>query len=51
MDWNIYKIRHLVENAFAKLKHYRAFATRDDKLAQSFENTVALACAFIWLKS
>ena len=28
MDWYLYKIRHLVENAFARLKHYRAIATR-----------------------
>ena len=27
------KLRHLVENAFARLKHYRAVATRYDKLA------------------
>ena len=28
MDWHIYKIRHLVENAFARLKHFRSVATR-----------------------
>ena len=28
MDWDLYKVRHLVENAFAKLKNYRAVATR-----------------------
>ncbi|WP_289051124.1 IS5 family transposase, partial [uncultured Psychrobacter sp.] len=50
MDWDLYKARHLVENAFAKLKQYRAVATRFDKLKQSYENTVALACAYIWLK-
>ena len=50
MDWDLYKTRHLVENAFAKLKQYRAVATRFDKLKQSYENTVALACAYIWLK-
>ncbi|WP_286796283.1 transposase, partial [Psychrobacter sp. UBA6291] len=50
MDWDLYKVRHLVENAFAKLKQYRAVATRFDKLKQSYENTVALACAYIWLK-
>ncbi|MGP4963782.1 IS5 family transposase [Psychrobacter celer] len=50
MDWDLYKARHLVENAFAKLKQYRAVATRFDKLKQSDENTVALACAYIWLK-
>ena len=50
MDWYIYKIRHLVENAFARLKHFRGIATRYDKLKQHYENTVALACAYIWLK-
>ena len=50
MDWDLYKVRHLVENAFAKLKNYSAVATRFDKLKQSYENTVALACAYIWLK-
>ncbi len=50
MDWELYKVRHLVENAFAKLKNYRAVATGFDKLKQSYENTVALACAYLWLK-
>ncbi|MEQ5701771.1 IS5 family transposase [Providencia stuartii] len=50
MDWHIYKIRHLVENAFARLKHFRSVATRYDKLKQHYENNVALACAYIWLK-
>jgi len=27
MDWGLYKYRHLVENAFARLKQYRAIAT------------------------
>ena len=35
MDWDLHKVRHLVENAFAKLKNYRAVATRFDKLKQS----------------
>ena len=30
MDWYLYKIRHLVENTFARLKHQRAIATRYD---------------------
>ncbi|ALF60721.1 transposase [Psychrobacter urativorans] len=50
MDWQLYKVSHLVENAFAKLKNYRAVATRFDKLRQSYENTVALACAYFWLQ-
>lgn len=49
VDWYFYKIRHLVENAFARLKHFRGIATRYDKLKQSYKNFVALACIFIWL--
>ena len=32
-DRALYRARHLVENFFAKLKHYRAIATRYDKTA------------------
>ena len=49
LDWHLYKLRHLVENAFARLKHYRAVATRYDKLARNYESIVSLACAFLWL--
>jgi len=49
MDWCLYQYRHLVENVFARLKHFRAIATRYDKLKRNFESVVALACAFIWL--
>ena len=28
MDWHIYKARHVVENIFATLKHFRGLATR-----------------------
>ena len=49
VDWCLYKYRHLVENAFARLKHFRAIATRYDKLKRNFVGTIALACAFIWL--
>lgn len=42
--------RHLVENLFAKLKHFRAFATRYDKLTRNFTATVLIACTLIWLK-
>ena len=49
LDRHLYKLRHLVENAFARLKHYRAVATRYDKLAQNYESNVSLACAFLWL--
>ena len=49
IDWCLYKYRHLVENAFARLKHFRAIATRYDKLKIHFESMLALACAMIWL--
>lgn len=49
MDWNLYKTKHLVENAFARLKHFRGIATRYDKLKRNYENAVALACIYIWL--
>ncbi|AZG73535.1 IS5 family transposase [Shewanella livingstonensis] len=49
IDWCLYKYRHLVENAFARLKHFRAIATRYDKLKINFESLLALACSIIWL--
>ena len=49
MDWCIYKYRHLVENVFARLKHFRAIATRYDKLKRNFLGSLALACTFLWL--
>lgn len=49
MDWYLYKIRHLVENAFARLKHFRGIATRFDKLKRNYAGAVALACIYIWI--
>lgn len=49
MDWCLYKYRHLVENAFARLKHFRSVATRYDKLKRNYRSLVALACAYWWL--
>ncbi|HYX32189.1 MAG TPA: IS5 family transposase [Oligoflexus sp.] len=34
-DAHLYKMRHLVENLFAKLKHFRSIATRYEKLGKS----------------
>ena len=44
-----YKKRHRVENLFARLKHFRAIATRYDKLKIIFEGTVKLGLTAIWL--
>ena len=49
IDWCLYKYRHLVENIFARLKHFRAIATHYDKLKRNFESMLALACGYIWL--
>lgn len=48
-DMNLYKVRHLIENFFARLKQYRAIATRYDKIARNFLGAVHLACAVAWL--
>lgn len=47
LNWYLYRCRHLVENAFARLKHFRGIATRYDKLKDSYEAAVILACVFI----
>ncbi len=39
-DNHLYKARHLIENFFAKLKQYRAIATRYDKTARNFLSAV-----------
>ena len=49
IDWGLYKYRHLVENLFARLKHFRAIATRFDKLKRNYRAVLAMACAFLWL--
>lgn len=48
-DKELYKARHLIENFFAKLKQYRALATRYDKTAVNFLGAVYLAASVIWL--
>ena len=48
-DRDLYKARHLIENFFAKLKQFRAIATRYDKTARNFLAAVHLAASAIWL--
>jgi len=48
-DKELYKARHLIENFFARLKHYRAIATRYDKRGANFLGAVYLAASVIWL--
>ena len=48
-DKELYKARHLIENFFAKLKLFRAIATRYDKTARNFLAAVHFAATLIWL--
>jgi transposase len=48
-DKDLYKARHLIENFFAKLKQFRAIATRYDKTARCFLAGIHLAAIAIWL--
>src|SRR6516165_12510524 len=49
-DFVLYCERNLIERFFNKLKHFRAIATRYDKLASNFLAGVHLASAIILLK-
>ena len=42
-DRTRYRDRHLIENAFCRIKDWRRVATRYDKLARNFLSAVALA--------
>jgi transposase len=47
-DKDIYKLRHLVENAFLHLKRWRGIATRYAKNSASFLAAVQIRCLAIW---
>ena len=47
-DKELYKMRHLVENAILYLKRWRAIATRYAKLSESFHAAVLVRCIAIW---
>jgi transposase len=48
-DYALYCERNLIERFFNQLKHFRAIATRYDKLARNFLAGVQLAAAMILL--
>ena len=45
----LYKERNRIERFFNRIKHFRAVATRYDKLAENYLAGVKLASARIWL--
>ena len=47
-DQYLYKLRHLVENAFLRLKQWRGIATRYAKRATSYLAAVQFRCAILW---
>jgi len=47
-DKDIYKLRHLVENAFQQLKRWRGIATRYAQNSASFLAAVHIRCLAIW---
>jgi transposase len=50
-DFVLYRERNLVERFFNKIKHFRAIATRYDKLARNFLAAVQLISAMVLLNS
>ena len=48
-DEYLYRLRHLVENAFLMLKRWRGIATRYAKHSASFLAAVQIRCLAIWL--
>jgi len=48
-DEYLYKLRHLVENAFLMLKRWRGIATRYAKNSASFLAAVHIRCIAIWI--
>ena len=49
-DEHLYRERHRIENLFARLKSFRRFATRYEKLHATFAAMAFLACILVWLK-
>ena len=47
-DKALYRLRHLVENAFLHLKRWRGIATRYAKNTASFLAAVHIRCIAIW---
>jgi len=48
-DREIYRLRHLIENAFLKLKKWRGIATRYAKNSASFLAAVHIRCLALWI--
>ena len=49
IDTELYALRHLVENAFLKLKQWRSIATRYAKTTASFLAECQIAAIMLWI--
>jgi len=49
-DTYLYRLRHLVENAFQRIKQWRGIAMRYAQKVSSFASAVNIRCIFMWLK-
>lgn len=49
-DKEIYRDRNVVERCFARIKQFRAVATRFDKLADRYRTGIVLASLVLWLR-
>lgn len=49
-DRAVYRARNRIERCFNKLKHFRRFATRYDRLAKHFLSFIHLAATMIWMR-
>jgi transposase len=50
IDGHIYALRNRIERCFNRLKNARRFATRYDKLAETFHGFVNLVAIRLWLR-
>jgi transposase len=49
-DQVVYRDRNVIERCFARLKQFRAIATRFDKLAVRYRTGIVLAFLILWLR-
>ena len=49
-DRELYKLRNRIERCFNKLKHFRRFSTRFDRLDACFLAFTHIAAAMIWMR-
>ena len=49
-DPALYRLRNRIERCFNKLKHFRRFATRYDRLVAHYAAFVHIAAAMIWMR-